>query len=457
MTQPQPSTGRGLSRRQLLGRAAAGAVLITPLNWLAPRQTGAGTLGDARPEPPDAFDAGVATAWFDELLSLIRQTPGYSPPVASRAIAYSCVALYEAVVAGMPDHVSLAGLVNALAPLPGAGRNGAYHWPSAANAALAEMARQLFPTAPASSLAAVDALESSYLTTAPRGIRERSVDHGRAVARAVFAWSMADGGHEGYLRNFPADYAPPAGPGLWVPTPPGYLRALQPYWGDNRTFLPGEPVGDPGPPVPYSTDPASHCFAEAHEVFITVNELTDEQFAIARFWSDDPGITPTPPGHSVSILNQILRQQDASLAQAAEAYARLGIALADAFIACWRIKYRYNLLRPITYIRDVIDPTWGKALPVTTPPFPEYTSGHSVQSAAAAAVLTAQFGDVAFVDHSHDARGLPARSFASFDAAAAEAAISRLYGGIHFRAAIDRGLVQGRLIGGRAAALPLHR
>src|SRR6266542_4218695 len=128
MTQPQPSTGRGLSRRQLLGRAAVGAVLITPLNWLAPRQTDAGTHGDARPEPTDAFDAGVATAWFDELLSLIRQTPGYSPPVASRAIAYSGVALYEAVVAGMPDHVSLAGLVNALAPLPGAGRNGAYHW-----------------------------------------------------------------------------------------------------------------------------------------------------------------------------------------------------------------------------------------------------------------------------------------------------------------------------------------
>jgi hypothetical protein len=268
---------------------------------------------------------------------------------------------------------------------------------------------------------------------------------------------MSDGGHEGYLRNFPADYAPPAGPGLWVPTPPGYLRALQPYWGGNRTFLPGPPVGDPGPPVPYSTDPASGCFAEAHEVYTTVNELTDEQMAIARFWSDDPGMTATPPGHSVSILSQVLRQEDASLAEAAEAYARLGIAVGDAFVACWRIKYRYNLLRPITYIRDVIEPAWGNPLPLTTPPFPEYTSGHSVQSAAAAAVMTAQFGDVAFVDHSHDARGLPARSFASFNAAAAEAAISRLYGGIHFRAAIDRGLVQGRLIGQRAAALPLHR
>ena len=457
MTQPQVSTGRGLSRRQLLGRAAAGAALLTPLNWLSPSHAEAGTPGDARPEPTGAFDAAVATAWFDELLSLIRQTPGYSPPVASRAIGYTGVALYEAVVAGMPDHASMAGLVSTLGPLPGAGRNGAYHWPSAANAALAEMARQLFPTAPASRKAAIDALESSFLATAPRGIRERSVDHGRAVARAVFAWSMGDGGHEGYFRNFPADYAPPVGPGLWVPTPPGFLRALQPYWGGNRTFLSGPPVGDPGPPVPYSTDPASRCFAEAHEVYTTVNDLTAEQTAIARFWSDDPGVTPTPPGHSVSILSQVLRQEDASLADAAEAYARLGIAVADAFVACWRIKYRYNLLRPVTYIRDVVDPAWGNPLPLITPPFPEYTSGHSVQSAAAAAVMTAQFGDVAFVDHSHDTRGLPARSFASFDAAAAEAAISRLYGGIHFRAAIDRGLAQGRQIGARVAALPLHR
>src|SRR6266540_4239782 len=183
MTQPLVSTGRGLSRRQLLGRAAAGAALLTPLNWLAPSHAQAGTPGDARPDPTGAFDAAVATAWFDELLSLIRQTPGYSPPVASRAIAYTGLALYEAVVAGMPDHASMAGLVNGLPPLPGAGRNGAYHWPSAANAALAEMARHLFPAAPASRKAAVDALQSSFLATAPRGIRERSIDHGRAVAR----------------------------------------------------------------------------------------------------------------------------------------------------------------------------------------------------------------------------------------------------------------------------------
>ncbi|HXF64981.1 MAG TPA: vanadium-dependent haloperoxidase, partial [Caldilineaceae bacterium] len=141
----------------------------------------------------------------------------------------------------------------------------------------------------------------------------------------------------------------------------------------------------------------------------------------------------------------------------AEAYAKLGIALADAFITCWHTKYVYNVLRPLTYIQQVIDPTWNTPEitdPVTTPPFPEYTSGHSVQSAAAAAVLTELFGqDYAFVDHTHDALGYAPRTFGSFAEAANEAAISRLYGGIHYRSAIEQGLLQGRCIGGKVNRL----
>ena len=163
----------------------------------------------------------------------------------------------------------------------------------------------------------------------------------------------------------------------------------------------------------------------------------------------------------MSILTQVLRDTGASLELAAEAFARLGIAVADAFIACWRVKFQHNLLRPITYIRGAIDPAWGDPsgahpLPLTTPPFPEYTSGHSVQSAAAAVVLTDLLGARPFTDHTHDGRGLPSRSFASFSAAADEAGISRLYGGIHFRSAIERGLEQGRAIGAQVSALPLR-
>jgi hypothetical protein len=206
------------------------------------------------------------------------------------------------------------------------------------------------------------------------------------------------------------------------------------------------------PPPAYSEDQASAFYREALEVYQAVKSLTPEQEAIARFWSDDPMLSPTPPGHWIFIANDILEQQKASLDVSAEVMMRLGVAMADAFIGNWYAKYQYDLLRPVTYIRRVIDPKWEPLL--ITPPFPEYPSGHSTQSGAAAAVLTAMFGEnFAFTDRTHERDGMAARSFASFDAAAAEAGISRLYGGIHFRTAIDQGLAQGRCIGQHAVAL----
>jgi hypothetical protein len=451
-------SGCQLSRRQLLTRAVAGAATLTSLGLIAPAGLARVARAASRPDPASAFDAEVPARWFDRLLVLIEQTPGFSPPVAARAIGYAGVTLYESVVGGMRDHRTLAGVLESLPPLPSVGHNRAYHWPTAANAALAEVLRLLFPTAQPAQLAAIDDLEAGHAAAVPPGIRDRSIAHGQAIARAIFAWSLTDGGHEGYLRNFPADYTPPVGPGLWEPTPPAFQPALQPWWGSNRPFLSVQSDAcAPAPPITYSTDPASSWFAEADEVYRTVNVATAEQLAIAEFWSDDPGRTPTPPGHSISILTQVLRQRSSSLADAAEAYARVGIAVSDAFIGCWQLKYRHNVVRPITFVRSHIDPGWGNPLPLVTPPFPEYTSGHSVQSAAAATVLGGLFGDVGFVDHTHDERGMPARAFTSFRHAAEEAAISRLYGGIHFRAAIERGLEQGRCIGTRAAALPLQR
>lgn len=455
-----PWTTRPVSRRAVLSSAlaATGAATLASLGWLGPMTSLTQAAAQSRPTPAGAFDAGVPTAWFELMLRLIRQTPGYSPPVASRAIGCTGVALYEAVVPGMPDFASLAGRVTDLPKVPAAGRNAVYHWPSVANAALATMARSLFPTAPQDLQAQIDLLEASLAANVPLGIARRSADRGREVALAVHAWSKGDGGHEGYLRNFPASYTPPVGPGLWVPTPPAHLSALQPFWGANRCMaLSSADQCDPGPPPVFSTDETSAFFAEAVEVYETVGSLSAERETIARFWADDPGRTATPPGHSLSILTQLLRQENSSLADATEAYARLGIALCDAFVSCWRIKYIHNLLRPITYIRAHIEPGWGDPLPVTTPPFPEYTSGHSVQSSAAAVVLTALFGARPFTDHTHDALGFAARTFASFDDFAEEAAISRLYGGIHFRAAIERGLAQGRCVGAAALALPMRR
>ncbi len=289
-----------------------------------------------------------------------------------------------------------------------------------------------------------------------------SVAWGQRIADALYAWSLGDGGHEGYAANFPATYLPPAGAGFWVSTPPAFANAMQPYWGQNRPFvLPSGAACPAQPPPAYSEDAASEFYTQALEVYQTVQDLTEEQRVIAQFWADDPGKTAAPPGHWISVLTQVLIEGDHSLDVAAESYARVGMALADAFITCWHTKYRYNLIRPISYIQQVIDPTWNTPEatdPVLTPPFPEYTSGHSVQSAAAAYVLTDLFGDnVAFVDHTHTARGFPARAYASFLDAAQEAALSRLYGGIHYRAAIEQGLAQGACVGRQITTLQFRQ
>lgn len=411
------------------------------------------------------YDAAVTTRWYRQLLEMTRSSPGFSPPVASRAFGYVGVALYEALQPGMREHRSLAGQLNGLAGVPSPAP-GSYHWPAVANATLARMARGLYPVAPAEQLATVDSLElelaQQFRGEASAPTLARSRDWGVTIADAILAWSVSDGAEQCYENNFPTDYTPPEGFGYWVPTenPDGTLApgALQPFWGENRPFvLPsGNPNAecDPGPHVRYEEQEGTPFWNEMLEVYDAVRNVTPEQANVAYFWSDDPGKTFTPPGHSVAILTQLLEYESSDLGFAAEAYAKLGVAVADAFIACWESKYRYNLVRPLTCINQLIDETWRPLLP--TPPFPEYTSGHSVQSGAAFLVLTDLFGpDYAFTDDTHadhpDKAVRPeayaSRRFASFDAAAEEAAISRLYGGIHYRSAIERGLTQGRCVG----------
>lgn len=429
-------------------------LLIGLLGWSV------GTQSAQADEANLQADGEVAMAWFDLQLKLVKETPGFSPPVAARALGYSGVTLYEAVVNGMPDYQSLAGQLNKLKAIPQPPADLVYHWPTVANRALATITKQLFPTATPENLAAIDELYAWYAREFAGEVDaetfNRSDIRGRVVANAIYIWSMRDGGHKGFARNFPADYVPPTGAGLWIATPRvegDPQPALQPYWGNNRPFAlkAGDECAPPAP-LAYSEDPESPFYAEALEVYETVNNLGPEEAEIAAFWSDDPGATATPGGHSISILTQVLRQEQAGLELAAEAYARMGIALADAFIGCWNIKFEHNLLRPVTYIQHLMDADWMPVL--NTPPFPEYPSGHSVQSGAAAAVLTQLFGEnYAFVDYTHEDRGFAPRSFDSFDAFAQEAAISRLYGGIHYRMAIDLGVEQGACIGARVNAL----
>ena len=259
--------------------------------------------------------------------------------------------------------------------------------------------------------------------------------------------------------GFPEKWDLPKGEGKWVPTNPIRQQQLPllPEWGNIRTFaMPsGATCPTPGNPA-FSTEPDSQFYKEASEVYETVKNATPEQMAIARFWSDDPMLSMTPPGHWVSIALQVAERADLSLDDNVDLLARMGIAMSDAFVGCWHDKFVYNLVRPITYIKKDIDPKWEPIL--NTPPFPEYPSGHSTVSGAMDAVLTAFFGEnYAFEDKTGSPDGRNPRNFKSFHEAAEEAGISRLYGGIHFRSAIVDGLAQGRCIGAYTIALKTRK
>ena len=417
------------------------------------------------PALPTALAASQSTPppvlrdWYRLVLELVRHTATYSPPVASRAFAYVGVTAFEAVAGGDPALVSLAGQLNGLTAVPARDPALAYDEALVLNAALEAAISSFFGnTGPSGqqAMARMASRKQTRLSESVDGeIAARSIAHGKAVADHILVWSQTDGGAVVENMGFPYDYTPQPGPEHWVPT--STIRQQQapllPNWGNNRTFaMPAGATCALSAPPAYSEDPQSEFYVQAKEVYDAVNGLTPEQKAIARFWSDDPMLSPTPPGHWVSIACEILEAQGQPESRCAEVLALVGIAVADAFIGCWQSKYEYDLVRPVTYIKRMIDPKWEPLL--ITPPFPEYPSGHSTQSGAAAEVLTAVFGPgFAFTDSTHVDDGIPARNFPDFWAAADEAAISRLYGGIHYRAAIDRGLDQGRCIGAYAAAL----
>src|SRR5438876_37724 len=260
------------------------------------------------------YGAEVPLAYYQLSLLFPKRTAGFTPPVQSRAYAYMGLALYEAVVTGMPHHRSIAPQLNGIGDLPRA-RGMAYHWPLVASASLAEVMRGLWggaTNAAAANIADIDALEARFesdYTDVPERVRKRSIDFGRSVGAAVFETSKDDGGHEGYNSNSPASYVPPEGPDMWVPTTPG-TRAIQPYWGTRVTpFALLSPAEcDPGAPLAYSEQPGSTFYADAYETYLAVKNVTADQLVIAKFWAAIPG-----PGHSAAIANQILVQDGGNL------------------------------------------------------------------------------------------------------------------------------------------------
>lgn len=446
---------------------------------------------------PDT-DPRMVSEWMHTLYGVVR-SERIGPPVASRLLGYLSIALYEGMASATPGMPTLAGAVNGISALPAADPEQRYDATlvavEAERAALDSFMVAALPSTRATLGRLADSLVAARTDLGiDPAVVERSLALGRQIGAAVVAASRSDGFAE--TRGRP--YAPPAGPGFWYNDAPGVLYSAQsvsgvtdfvgldnpantmragaasdrglvldrpkdpnatlpalniagvtePFWREVRPFFLRTwnecTIADP---PAYSTDTASAMYRDAREVYDIKAALTPEQHTIALYWADNPGETGTPAGHWIAIASQMISERRLSAPEAARLFVATATAQSDAFVAAWGYKFEYNLIRPRAYIRRVIDPTWEPDIP--TPPFPEYPAGHSTQSTAAAGVAAALLGDTPFADSTSVSIGHAVREFPSFSAAADEAGMSRLYGGIHFRAGNEAGRVLGRCIAER--------
>jgi len=382
----------------------------------------------------------------------------FSPPVASRIYVYSSIAAYETMVAGDLHFVSLAGQLTALEKVPRPEKNQQICFPIASVHAYVKVGtRLIFSEDKMEEF--MSEMDKAYIDAGvPRLVLNQSKKYGEKVAAHIIAWADKDNYKQ--TRTFPK-YSIDENPARWQPTPPAYMDAVEPSWNKIRPFLMKKADQfAPPPPTPFSADTNSQFYKEAMQVYKLESDAVsvEEKINIASFWDCNPFVSHfsghvmfatkkiSPGGHWIGITKLAALKAKLDFIKTAEAYARVSIGLADAFISCWDEKYRSALIRPETYINRYIDDKWMPKL--QTPPFPEYTSGHSVASATTAEILTHLFGDnFEFEDTVEKEFGLPARNFTSFRQAASEAAMSRLWGGIHYMPAILNGSNQGKRLG----------
>lgn len=399
------------------------------------------------------IDADVIHQNEDKLTQLIIYDV-FTPPVASRIYAYASLASYEAIRYAQPDYLSLTAQLQGFAPMPEPEKGKKYNFTLAATQAFFSVARKV--TFSVDSLKGYeDGLHERFKSTMDDSTYARSIAFGDTVAKVIIKRLVKDN----YLqtRGKPKFLGSQAN-GKWRPTAPDYLDGVEYCWGTMKTFVldSSDRVSVP-PPPPYSDDKNSTYFKQNVEVYETSKKLTDEQKDIARYWDDNPFVLEhaghmtfankkiTPGGHWIGITAIACKKTKADEVKTAQAYALTSIGMYDAFICCWNTKYETNYIRPVTVINDKIDAEWTPRL--QTPPFPEYPSGHSTITRAAAVMLTHLFGDnFAFKDTSDLHYIGMQRDFKSFVQAADEASISRFYGGIHYKNSVDQGAIQGKKV-----------
>ena len=384
----------------------------------------------------------------------------FSPPVASRVYVYPNIAAYEIIAQANEGYQSLAGQLTGLNPVPAIDSTKNINPQLAALIAHMDLSKSLI-----FSEDRIKILQDSlYGVWSDINLEQfnDSKEYALKVTDHIRDWMNKD--NYGQTRTMSKFTVNTDDPSRWQPTPPAYMDGIEPHWNKIRPFvIDSASQFRPTPPPPFSMEKGSDFYKEVKDVYDISMEITErgddsEEIAIAQFWDCNPYVSVTrghlmfatkkisPGAHWIGIAKIASKKSNSDFDQTVYAYTKTSIAIADAFISCWDEKYRSNLIRPETLINQHIDENWKPVL--QTPPFPEYTSGHSVVSGAAATALTNIYGEeFAFDDDTEVAYGLPVRSFASFNTAANEAAISRMYGGIHYRTAVDVGVKQGRDLG----------
>jgi hypothetical protein len=379
----------------------------------------------------------------------------FSPPVASRIYAYANIAFYEAIRHKDSSMFSVMPKLKEFEAAPLPNKATSYNYNISAIVAFYNVSKALCFSKDSIQQKFNEVLEFFKQETDSK-IYATSVIFGEDIAKAVLKRAAKD--NYKYIKGLPK-YTVTKAKGLWQQTPPDYMDAVEPNWQLLMPMLMDSASAFAcAPPPKYSEDKKSAYYKEMEEVVTVHKNRTKTIDTIARYWDDNPFVVEhkghftaatkkiTPGGHWMFITGALCVQQNISIVKTALIYVLTSCSIYDGFIACWHEKYKSNMARPIAVIRELVDPNWTSFL--QTPPFPEYTSGHSVISTAAATILTHHLGDsVSFTDFSEmDYLGLQ-RSFNSIMDAANEACISRLYGGIHYRSAIEQGKEQGKRIG----------
>jgi hypothetical protein len=380
----------------------------------------------------------------------------FKPPVASRIYTYAYLAAYETMRQEHPEYKTMAGLINQFNPVPKPERDKEYCFSLAAVVSFNSVGEELTFSKDMWKTF-TDSLYQKFKDMGiPDDVYERSVLYGKKVAEHVLKYSDSDN----YKQTRSGEkYTIKNEPGRWVPTPPTYASACEPQWNETRFFTLDSPSQfKPAPCAKYDMNPQSNYYKLLKRVYDLSKNLTQEQKDIAYFWDDNAFVTNvsghlmfaskkmTPPGHWIAIARTVMKEEKVDLMKCTQVYAVTALALHDAFIASWDEKYSSNRIRPVTVISQFIDPNWMPFL--ETPSFPEYVSGHSAISASAGTVLTYLLGDnIPFTDSTEFIYGHGVRMFSSFKQAYTETSDSRVYGGIHYRDAVDAGMKQGEEVG----------